>query len=72
VSHKTYIDVNEEGTEAAAATVGEQFRTGRVASKTVPFHFTADHPFIFLVRDNSSGTILFMGVVIDPLDEGSN
>jgi serpin B len=72
MTHKTYIDVNEEGTEAAAATVGEQFRAARFALEPIPFQFTADHPFIFLVRDNSSGTILFMGVVIDPLDEGSS
>jgi serpin B len=72
MNHKTYVDVNEKGTEAAAATVGEQFRTARFALDPIPFQFTADHPFIFFVRDNSSDTILFMGVVIDPLDVGSS
>ncbi len=68
VIHKAYIDVNEEGTEAAAATaVG--FRTlamrGPVEQPPV---FRADHPFIFLIRDNRSSSILFMGRVADPVE----
>jgi serpin B len=63
--HKAFIDVNEEGTEAAAATalVIESMAMARPA---VPIVFRADHPFVFLIRDNLSGSILFMGRVADP------
>jgi serpin B len=57
VVHKAYIDVSEEGTEAAAA-------TGGVVSLTAfapPAVFRADHPFLFLIRDTASGAILFAG-----------
>jgi serpin B len=63
VFHKAYVDVNETGTEAAAATavlVG----AGSVPPTPVPFH--ADHPFIYLIRDNVSGSILFAGRLTNP------
>jgi len=63
--HKAYIDVNEEGTEAAAAT-GIVMRPLAMARPQPPIVFRADHPFLFLIRDNRSGAILFMGRVIDP------
>jgi serpin B len=59
VLHKTFVEVNEEGTEAAAATAVP-------ATLGVPHSFNADHPFLFLIRDNASGSILFMGRVVDP------
>lgn len=59
VIHQTFIEVNEEGTEAAAATVVEMF------SGITP-NFIATQPFFFLIRDDRSGTILFMGKVADP------
>jgi serpin B len=63
--HKAYIDVNEEGTEAAAATaIG--MRSMAMARPQPPIVFRADHPFLFLIRDNHSGAILFMGRVVDP------
>ena len=66
VIHKAYVDVNEEGTEAAAATAV----TMRALAIRVPEHappvFRADHPFVFLIRDNRSESILFMGRVNDP------
>jgi serpin B len=61
VVHKAYVDVNEEGTEAAAAT-GVVMKLA-VSLKRV---FRADHPFIFLIRDKGSNSILFMGRVTDP------
>ena len=67
VIHKAFIEVNEEGTEAAAATA--VVMTGALARRpdpTPPIVFRADHPFIFLIRDNRSGSILFMGRVTDP------
>ena len=65
VIHKAFVDVNEEGTEAAAA-------TGVVATTVSlelnePAVFRADHPFIFVIRDNRTGSILFMGRFINPV-----
>lgn len=64
VIHKAYVDVNEEGTEAAAAT-GVVMRLTSVGPSQTPV-FRADHPFLFLIRDNQSGSILFIGRVINP------
>ena len=61
VKHKTFVEVNEEGTEAAAATAVE-IRNERAG----PSCFVVDRPFLFAIRENYSGTILFMGKVMDP------
>jgi serpin B len=65
--HKAYIDVNEKGTEAAAATgvVMRQLAVRRIIPEK-PIVFRADHPFVFLIRDRHSGSVLFMGRVEDP------
>jgi len=63
VIHKAYIDVNEEGTEAAAATA-IVFGTTSVPPPTPVFR--ADHPFIFMIQQKNTGNILFMGRVSDP------
>ncbi len=63
VIHKAFVEVNEEGTEAAAAT-GVVMRLTAVLEP--PPVFRADHPFIFMIRDNRSGSILFMGRVVNP------
>jgi serpin B len=63
VVHKAFVDVNEEGTEAAAATGVGMAMTA--APQRMPV-FRADHPFIFLIRDNKSGSILFIGRVMKP------
>ena len=60
---KAYVDVNEEGTEAAAVTV---VVVGIESATPLPPRFTADHPFIFMIVDNESGIILFMGRMSDP------
>jgi leukocyte elastase inhibitor len=69
VIHKAYIDANEEGTEAAAATA-VVVRPGRVGAPVrhpdPPIIFRADHPFMFLIRDNRSGSIVFIGRVANP------
>ncbi len=62
VMHKAFVDVNEEGTEAAAAT---GVVIGLTSVQITPV-FRADHPFVFLIRDNRSGSVLFMGRVTDP------
>ena len=64
VIHKAFVDVNEEGTEAAAATAAVISVTS--APATPPPTFRADHPFVFLIRDNHSGSILFVGRVVNP------
>jgi len=60
VFHKAFVEVNETGTEAAAVTLVMS------ASKGMDDRFNVDHPFIFLIRDNGSGSILFLGRIIDP------
>ena len=67
VFHKGFIRVDEKGTEAAAATAVSMARAGGVPSK--PMEFKADHPFAFVIRDNASGLILFMGRVLNPTTE---
>ncbi len=64
VIHQAYVDVNEEGTEAAAATAVTMKLTAIGPSWTPVFR--ADHPFLFLIRDNHSGSILFIGRVVNP------
>lgn len=63
VLHKAFVEVNEEGTEAAAATAVV------MKIKSIPqiYTFRADHPFMFIIRDNTTGSILFLGRVVDPI-----
>ncbi len=63
--HKAFIDVNETGTEAAAATSIEM-RATAMRYEPPSIVFKADHPFLFLIRDTRSGSILFLGRVADP------
>ncbi len=66
VFHKAFVQVDEEGTEAAAATAVVMARAGAAPPRDTPIPFTADHPFLFFIRDVRSGAILFMGRVVDP------
>ena len=66
VIHKAFIDVNEEGTEAAAATAVVGVKSAAaVVDRPTPV-FRADHPFVFLIRDTRSDSILFLGRLVDP------
>lgn len=56
---RTFVEVNERGTDAATATLFE------ARSKTMAGRFNADHPFLFLIRGRGSGTILFLGRLAD-------
>ena len=67
VIHKAFVEVNEKGTEAAAATA-VMMAVATSARMTVPFvpTFKADRPFLFIIRDKTSGSILFMGRMMNP------
>ena len=62
IKHKAFVEVNEEGTEAAAATAVEMATR---SARRYPV-FRADHPFLFMIRDNQTGSVLFMGRMVDP------
>jgi len=64
VIHKAFVEVNEEGTEAAAATAVVMRLTS--AAPHPPVVFRADHPFLFFIKDNGTGSILFMGRLANP------
>ena len=65
VVHKAFVEVNEEGTEAAAATaIGLNFMCMPLPKPV----FKADHPFLFLIRHNDSGAVLFLGRLLKPSD----
>jgi serpin B len=61
--HKAYVDVNEEGTEAAAATT---VVVGMTSMPAESYEISFDHPFLFFIRDIQTNTILFMGRLADP------
>ncbi|MEX0717438.1 MAG: serpin family protein [Planctomycetaceae bacterium] len=63
VVHKAFVDVNEEGTEAAAAT---GVIVGVTSAPAEPTVFRADRPFVFVIRDNATGSVLFVGRVREP------
>jgi serpin B len=63
VVHKAFVDVHEEGTEATGAAAVVSGDKGTPADPTA---FRADRPFLFVIRDNKTGTILFLGRVMDP------
>jgi serpin B len=65
VLHKAFIAVDEEGTEAAAATAVAMVATAMPIKKE-PKVFTADHPFVFMIRHRETGSILFLGRLFDP------
>ena len=60
VKHKTFVEVNEEGTEAAAVTSTGLTRSGS------PFQMNVNRPFFCAIQDHTTGTILFMGTIVDP------
>jgi serpin B len=61
VKHKTFVEVNEEGTEAAAVTSIRLTRSSRL-----PFQMNVNRPFFCVIQDHTTGTILFMGTIVDP------
>lgn len=68
VLHKAFVEVNEEGTEAAAVTA-IVLRDPKAVPEDRPVVFRADRPFLYAIRHNASGAILFLGRVMDPTKE---
>lgn len=68
VKHKTFIDVNEEGTEAAAVTIVAIERTS-AGPQRIPFH--VNRPFVYAITEKTTGAVLFMGAVGNPVLEQS-
>ncbi|XP_058781216.1 serpin-ZX-like [Vicia villosa] len=64
IFHKSFIEVNEEGTEAAAATFARM-----AMGISPPINFVANHPFLYLIREDLTGTVIFVGQVLNPLAE---
>lgn len=68
VIHKAFVDVNEEGTEAAAATgIIMEITSAPIEKPKEPPVFRADHPFLFMIRDNRNEAILFVGRITNPM-----
>ncbi len=65
VIHQAFVNVDEKGTEAAAATAVVMKMTAMRPSSDIKV-FNADHPFLFLIKDNTTGSILFMGKIMNP------
>lgn len=65
IFHKSFIEVNEEGTEAAAASAGVVVLRALLVDEDTDF--VADHPFLFVIRENMTGVVLFIGRVLNPL-----
>jgi serine protease inhibitor len=64
VIHKAFVDVDEEGTEAAAATAVAVMKSATARPAEDSIEFRADHPFVFLIRDQRTQSILFFGRVV--------
>ncbi|KAL7207849.1 hypothetical protein ACSBR1_029741 [Camellia fascicularis] len=65
IFHKSFIEVNEEGTEAAAASAGVIKLRGLMSTDKIDF--VADHPFLFVIREDMTSVVLFIGHVLNPL-----
>jgi len=66
VFHKTFLDLDEKGTEAAAATAVVMATRGMVMKPETPVEVRVDRPFIFAIQHRASGTCLFLGHLADP------
>ncbi|CAM8998626.1 unnamed protein product [Rhodiola kirilowii] len=67
IFHKSFIEVNEQGTEAAAVTAAVCVEIVCVRPFRKTIDFVADHPFLFVIREDTSGMVMFIGHVLNPL-----
>lgn len=68
VIHAAFVDVDEKGTEAAAATAVMMDAAAAPPNEDEPVVFRADHPFLFLIRDSRTGAVLFLGRLVNPMN----
>jgi len=66
VRQRTFVEINEEGTEAAAVTGMLNPVSGLEIDPLPPFQMIVDRPFLFLIADEQTGTILFVGIIREP------
>uniref|UniRef100_A0ACD5VSM4 Uncharacterized protein n=1 Tax=Avena sativa TaxID=4498 RepID=A0ACD5VSM4_AVESA len=67
VSHRAFVEVNEEGTEAAATTLMRLMQQSMPRDPPMKIDFVADHPFLFMIREDLTRVVLFLGHVLNPL-----
>jgi len=65
VLHKTFVEVNEEGTEAAAVTAVKMVATA-MPGETQKFAMVCNHPFVYAIHDEQTGSVLFIGALMEP------
>jgi len=70
VKQKSFVEVNEVGTEAAAVTT-VTMSSGAMPAPQKVFKMIVDHPFVFIIGDDSTKSVLFMGVIYDPAGQGT-
>lgn len=66
ISHKSFIEVNEDGTEAAAVTASTMFLCAAPINE-YKIDFVADHPFLFFIREDTTAAVLFIGTMLNPI-----
>jgi serine protease inhibitor len=67
IRQKTFVEIKEEGTEATAVTGLSAMPSAMgMPPPPIPFKMIVDRPFLFLIEDSQTGTILFMGLIFDP------
>lgn len=71
LNHKALVEIDEDGAEAAAVTVIRCCSGGRGFSSGRRIDFVADHPFLFMIREDKTGTVLFVGQIFDPSKSAS-
>ncbi|CAF1699411.1 unnamed protein product [Brassica oleracea] len=71
LNHKALVEIDEDGAEAAAVTVLRCCSGGRGFSSGRRIDFVADHPFLFMIREDKTGTVLFVGQIFDPSKSAS-
>ena len=72
MKQKSFVDVNEEGTEAAAVSTVEMQSLGMAPRPRNAFRMIVDRPFLFVISDDATGSILFIGIVNDPTTISAN